>query len=114
MPKLISFQIKVKTGDAGMQEPVSFSINSHVVPFENVKGGTGPGETLECDFEVNSFAHSLTLVGPKKGTWNIREMVVGFKAEHTEPYSVRFGEVTLDETNEVNIWRDPPLPTFDV
>ncbi len=114
MPKLNSFKVKIKTGDAGMDEPVNFSINNHVVPFENVKGGTGPGETFESDFEVNSFAHSLTLVGPKKGAWKIREMEVGFNAEHTEPYSVRFGEVTLDETNQVNIWQDPPLPTFDV
>ncbi len=114
MPKLNSFNIKIVTGDQGMDEPVQFSINSHMVPFENVQGGTGAGQTFEGDFEVNSFAHSLALVGPKKGAWNIREMEVAFNSENTEPYSVRYGEVTLDETNEVNLWQDPPLKTFDV
>lgn len=114
MPKLNRFNIKIVTGDSGMDEPVNFSINSHVVPFENIQGGTGAGQTFEADFEINSFAHSLTLVGPKKGEWNIREMEVGLKSENTELYSVRYGEVTLDGTTEVNLWQDPPLKTFDV
>ena len=29
-------------------------------------------------------------------------------------HAVKFGEVTLDEATEVNIWQDPPLSTFDV
>jgi len=27
---------------------------------------------------------------------------------------VSYGEVTLDESTEVNLWQDPPNPTFDV
>jgi len=114
MPKLNSFNIKITTGEQGMDEAVQFSINSHVVPFDNIQGGTGAGQTFEGDFEINSFAHSLTLVGPEKGKWNIREMEVGFETENIEPYSVRYGEVTLDPTTEVNLWQDPPLKTFDV
>jgi hypothetical protein len=114
MPKLNRLNIKIVTGEQGMDEPVHFSINSHVVPFENIPGGTGAGQTFEGDFEINSFAHSLTLVGPEKGEWNIREMEVSFDSENIEPYSVRYGEVTLDATNEVNLWQDPPLKTFDV
>ena len=91
-----------------------FAINSHTLPFQNVQGGTGPGETFEGQFEVNSFAHSLTLVGPDQGKWDIKKVTVDFNCEYTEPYSVTFGETTLDDTNQLNIWQDPPLPAFEV
>jgi hypothetical protein len=41
-------------------------------------------------------------------------MKVNYECEHTPPYSVTFDAVTLDETTEVNIWQDPPLPIWDV
>lgn len=114
MPKLKSFNVKIETGDSGIDEPVQFSVNGFKVPFDNVKGSTQPGETMEGSYEINSFPHSLTLVGPDKGKWNIKKMCVEYNVESEAPYSVTFGEVTLDETNEANIWQDPPLPTFDV
>ncbi|MBI4385037.1 MAG: helicase [Nitrospinae bacterium] len=114
MPKLRNFRIKIETGDPGTQGPVKFSINSHTLPLENVKGSPAAGQTLEGGFEVNSFAHSLTLVGPEEGRWNIKKMTVDYENEGAPPYLVAFGEVTLDETTEVNIWRDPPLPVYDV
>lgn len=114
MPRLNTFQVTIETGDSGTQGPVKFSINNHQLPLENTRGGVGPGETFQGGFEVNSFAHSLTLVGPQQGRWDIQSLKVDYACENTEPYSVRFGPVTLDETTEVNIWQDPPLPTFDV
>ncbi len=114
MPRLNLFKIKVQTGDPGTPGPVLFNINNHVLPFEKAKGGTGSGELFEGEFEVNSFAHSLTLVGPQEGNWNIKKIQVDYDCENVDPYSVTFGEVTLDDSTEVNIWRDPPLPTFDV
>ena len=113
MPKLNQFKIRIETGNPGMEGLVLFNINSHQIPFENVSGGTGAGEVFEGGFEVNSFAHSLALVGPKKGEWLLRKVTVDYECENAPPYSVEFGEVKLDETTELDIWKDPPLPTFD-
>ena len=114
MPRLLDFKLTIETDDRGTAGPVLFSINNHQVPLENLMGGTGPGETLEGGFSVNSFAHSLTLIGPEAGEWGIKSIKVDYNCENTEPYSVTFGEVTLNDRTEVNIWQDPPLPTFDV
>ena len=114
MPKLNKFKIKIETGDPGTSGPVMFNINNNVLPLENVSGGAESGQVLEGGYEICSFAHSLTLVGPEKGQWNIKKMTVHYENENMEPYTVAFGEVTLDETTEVNIWKDPPLPVFDV
>ena len=114
MPRLNNFKLTIQTGDPGTLGPVLFSINNHQVPLEDVKGGANKGETLEGGFQVNSFAHSLTLVGPEEGSWNIKSIRVDYHCENTDPYFVTFGEVTLDDKTEVNIWQDPPLPTFDV
>lgn len=114
MPKLNSFKVKIETGDQGTPGPILFSINRHNVPFENVTGNTEAGESFEGGFEVNSFAHSLTLVGPEKGEWRIKKISVDFDCEGTQPYSVTYGEVTLDETSQANLWQDPPQPVFDV
>jgi len=43
----------------------------------------------------------------------LRKVIVDYECENAPPYSVEFGEVKLDETTELDIWKDPPLPTFD-
>jgi hypothetical protein len=73
MPKLNSIKVKIETGDQGTPGPVLFSINRHNVPFENVTGNTDAGEVFEGGYAINSFAHSLTLVGPEKGQWDIKK-----------------------------------------
>lgn len=114
MPKLNKFQIHIETGEMGTEGPVHFSINNHKVPFEDTKGGVGPGETFDGSFEIRSFAHSLTLVGPEQGNWKIKKVRMDYDCENTEPYSVTLGEVELDSTTELNIWQEPPLLTWDV
>ena len=114
MPKLNKFRVRLETGDHGMEEPARFSFNSHILPLEDLSGGTKPGETLEGGYDVNSVAHSMALVGPEKGKWSLRKIVVDFEVENTPPYSVEFPAVELDETTELDIWKDPPLLTFDV
>lgn len=104
----------IETGVKGTQGPVMFSINNHQVPLEDLNGGCGSGETIEGGFNVNSFAHSMTLIGPEEGEWEIKTLKVDFVCENTDPYSVTFGPLMLDEKTEVNVWQDPPLPTFDV
>jgi len=114
MPKLNKFKIYIETGNNGIEEPARFCFNSHVLPLEDLSGGTKPGETLEGGYDINSVAHSMTLVGPEKGTWSVKKIKVDFEVENTPPYSVEYSAVELDETNELNIWKDPPLATFDV
>lgn len=114
MPKVNSFRVRIETGEIGTADTVHFNFNNHKLPFENVTGGTGPGEVFEGGFDVNSFAHSMTVVGPERGQWHIKSLTVEIDSESVPPYSVRFGEVTLDETNELNIWQEPPMSTFDV
>jgi len=46
--------------------------------------------------------------------WQIKNITIDYQCESTPPYTVKFGEVLLDDATEVNIWQDPPLPTFDV
>ena len=113
-PLWAKFSIKIETGDQGITEPVKFSINGFPVPFENGVGGTGPGQVFEANYEVNSFPHSLALVGPDKGIWAIKKISMEYHCQDVEPYSGMFGEVTLDETVEVDIWKEPPLPSFNV
>ncbi len=114
MPKLNTFKVKIETGSTGIGEPVRFSINGHTLPFEETKGSTAAGEVFEGEFDINSFAHSLTLVGPDAGEWHINKISVDFDCESTEPYTANFGAVVLNPTNQVNIWQDPPIPAFDV
>ena len=114
MPRVNTFKVTVQTGKQGMSEPVHFNFNNHNMPFENVTGSAESGETFEGSFEVNSFAHSLTLVGPGSGKWEIEKISVEYDCENEKPYTVNFGAVTLDESTEVNIWQDPPVLAFDV
>ena len=48
MPKLNKFRIQIQTGSEGIEEPARFCFNSHVLPLEELSGGTKPGETLEA------------------------------------------------------------------
>lgn len=114
MPRVLTFKVKIETGKQGLNEKVHFNFNNHKLPFENAKGSTEPGENFEGSFDVNSFAHSLTLVGPEKGNWEIEKITVDYDCEGEKPYQVNLGAITLDETTEVNLWQDPPVPAFDV
>ncbi len=114
MPRVNSFKVKVKTGQQGMLEAVHFNFNNHKLAFDNVVGSAESGKNFEGSFEVNSYAHSLTLVGPVKGKWEVENITVEYNIENEKPSEVHFGAVTLDESSEVNIWQDPPVPAFDV
>ena len=85
MPKLNKFKVTIETGETGIGETVRFNINNHTVPFEDTKGGAGAGEIFEGEFDVNSFAHSLTLVGPDAGEWQINKITVDFDCESSKP-----------------------------
>lgn len=114
MPRVNTFKVEITTGETGQPGPVRFDFNGHTMEFQNVKGGTGPGETFEGSFDARSFAHSVALVGPAEGKWAIDKLVITYHADASDPYTVTFGNVVLDDTTALDIWRDKPLPAFDV
>ena len=114
MPRVHSFKVRIETGAQGTAGLVQFNFNSHTMPFETITGSTESGAVFEGRFVVDSFCHSLTLVGPDSGTWDIDAMTVEFECDEMEPYSVHYGAVSLDEATEVNLWRPAPAPIFDV
>ncbi len=114
MPRVNRLQCEIQTGDVGLDGDVVLAFNGHPLGFDGVEGGTGPGETLSGSFSPRSVAHSVTLVGPAEGEWAIDSITVTYELDVGEPYVVRYGAVELDSTNQVNIWAEPPRPTFDV
>ncbi len=114
MPRLESFQIKVKTGERASDRAPRYTINGFTLDFDEMSGGYGPGETFEATGTPDSFPHTLTLCGPDEGEWDIEEMILTYYPFGEEPYTLRFGKVTLDSETDLNIWHRRPQPVFDV
>ena len=116
MPKLDAFTLEIKTGPKGGPERPHFDINGFPLEFDEMKGGTGPGETLKATGSPQSFPHSLALIGPEEGSesWEIDSITATYECSGAEPYTIRMGAVTLDDESNLNIWHEPPTPTFDV
>ena len=114
MPRVNRLQCEIVTGDMGLEGDVVLAFNGHPLTFEGAEGGAAAGETFTGSFSPRSVAHSVTLVGPEDGEWSIDSITVTYELDIGEPYVVRYGAITLDESNQVNIWAEPPRPTFDV
>ncbi len=114
MPRVMSFSAEVKTGDTGTETAVRCCVNGHTVPFEGAEGSTQANEVYSAELEINSFIHSLTIVGPDEGKWLIEGISVTYICDGIEPYTVRFGQIELDDTTDVNIWAEATPPSFYV
>ena len=114
MPRVLSFDLSVKTGSQSTETPVRCCINGHTIELDDATGGTGPNEVLSGSVRIMSFVHTLTLVGPDEGQWQVDGIEVKFHCDGLEPYLVRFGEVTLDQETEVSIWAEPQSSVFYV
>ncbi|MBI1319915.1 MAG: helicase [Candidatus Hydrogenedens sp.] len=114
MPRLESFDMKIKTGERGPNKAPSYEINGFKLDFDEMAGGNGPGETLELSGEPQSFPHSLVLIGPEDGAWDIAEVQLTYQVMGGPPYTVRLGAVTLDGESNLNIWYDRPPKVIDV
>jgi hypothetical protein len=114
MPRLTAFDVTIKTGSQGPSELPKYSINGFELDFDEVKGGVGPGETLEATGSPDSFPHTLLLKGPATGTWQIEELRVTYHPAGEPPYTIRFGPVELDNQSDLNLWHARPLPTVQV
>ena len=114
MPRLQSFDVKIKTGKQGLPEIPAYAINGFVLDFENVKGGVAPGETFEATGRPDSFPHTLHLTGPDEGAWDIDALEITYFPYGEEPYTLSFAPVSLDSASDLNIWHARPEPVFDV
>lgn len=116
MPKLDSFTLEIKTGARRGPEKPIFNINGFPLEFEEMNGSTGAGETLKATGSVFSFPHALALIGPSEGNppWDIESVRATYQCANMEPYIVHMGAATLDDESNLNIWHEPPPPTFDV
>ena len=116
MPKLTQFKLEVKTGTNPGPENPSFSINGFPLEFEETEGTAEVGATFTAVGSPNSFPHSLVLMGPEAGesNWDIESVTATYECANMDPYVVCMGATTLDDNANLNIWHEPPLPTFDV
>lgn len=116
MPKLEQFTVEIKTGARRGPDKPLFNINGFPLEFEDVSGGTASGETLKATGSVFSFPHALAIIGPSEGNepWDIESVRATYQCASMEPYTVNMGAVTLDDESNLNIWHEPPPPTFDV
>ncbi len=114
MPKLITFTLKIRTGEHGLDHSPQYAINGFGLGFDEVKGGTGPGEAAELTGNPESFPHSLLLAGPERGQWDIADIEVTYHCAGEPAYSVRLGKVTLDDHSDLNIWYARPERVIDV
>jgi hypothetical protein len=111
---LQSFSLVVKTGKRGNADVPRYAINGFPLDFDESSGGCGPGEIFQATGNPQSFPHSLLLVGPADGEWDIEETTVTLWLEGAPPYVVRLGAATLDERSDLNLWYDPPLPVYNL
>ena len=114
MPRINRIEITINTGQSGWEGPVCLEFNGHQLPIDLREGSAEAGGHLVGECQPNSFAHSVHLVGPQAGKWDIDELSVTYDVTAGDEYSVRFGAITLDETQSLDIWQERPLPTFDV
>ncbi|PCJ61198.1 MAG: helicase [Candidatus Hydrogenedentota bacterium] len=116
MPKLDTFTLEIKTGAKPGPEVPHFEINGFPLEFDEREGTTEAGGTIVLKGFPHSFPHSLALTGPEEGkeSWEIASILATYECGAMEPYEIRMGAVTLGDDNDLNIWHEPPLPTFDV
>lgn len=115
MPRLDTFTLEITTGNRPGPEKLGFNINGFPLDFDEIEGGTGSGETLNAMGSPQSFPHALALIGPTEGEpWDIESVTVTYNCGGMDAYTVHLGAVTLDDESNLDIWHEPPLPTFDV
>jgi hypothetical protein len=114
MARLETFDLTIKTGESGLGVAPRYEINGFALDFDEIEGGTGPGETLKVTGNPESFPHALALIGPQEGKWDIERIDAVYHPAGGDPYTVCMGAVTLDDATNLNIWHERPQKVFDV
>jgi len=111
MNKVDTVHLVIRSGAVGTSSAVRMRFNGHVVELTRINGGTGPGETFEGQFHVRSVAHSVSLLGPDLGRWEIEGIVARY--EGVEQLTRELGPLALEPGGEADLW-NAPGPTFEV
>ena len=114
MPKLQTFDVRIKTGERAPSKTPRYSINGFMLDFEQTQGGIAKGDVFIATGNPDSFPHTLLLSGPEEGHWDIDELAVTYHCAGEPAYTLRFAGVTLDSESDLNIWHARPEPAFDV
>lgn len=114
MPRLECMRLEIRTGERGLDRAPVYSINGFEIEFDELSGGTGPGETLVAVGYPQSFPHNLVLLGPAEGVWDIAGIEATYEVAGESPYTVRLGGVALDDRSNLNLWYERPAKLVDV
>lgn len=91
------------TPSPGTPVPVRIRINQFVVPLNRLKGDLEPGHTYEGSLDINSVVHSLELMGPPSGRWEIDSMTATFRMDNGS-HVHEMVSISLDANQPTNIW----------
>jgi len=112
MARLLQVRLTITTGTVSTQAPVRVRINGHILPVTCTSGDTRTGGMFQGVADIRSVVHSLELLGPVEGAWEVERVEAFFEMEQGEPYGHEIGPIRLEAGQAVNIWS--ATPTFDV
>jgi hypothetical protein len=113
MPRLDTLKLKIITGKRGPGSIPRYEINSFEIDFDDVTGSNNPGGTLELEGAPQSFPHSLALIGPDQGHWDIESLTATYYTGD-DSHTVNLGSVTLDGETKLNLKYESQAELIDV
>ena len=111
MQKVETLRLRIRTGARGTQDPVRIRFNGHELALVVDAGDTSAGADFEGSFVVSSVAHSVELLGPMTGVWDVDEVVAVY--ENLDPAERRHGPASLAEGQTLDLWNETPA-SFEV
>ena len=111
MQKVETLRIRIRSGARGTLEPVRIRFNGHELALQVDAGDTTPGADFEGSFVVSSVAHSVELLAPSTGVWDLDEVVAVF--EGLDPAERRHGPASLSDGQTLDLWNETPA-SFEV
>lgn len=113
MPRIEQLRVAITTGAVGHHEPVRVEFNGHVLPAIEAVGGAAAGASFDGRFSPRSMSHSIRLLGPSAGAWEVQECRVTLDTG-VEPYTVTFEPFVLQAGEAASLWAERPAIPFDV
>lgn len=113
MGRLEAIALDITTGTHGHSGPVVVDCNGYRFECLDSEGRAAAGQHLEVRLPLRSFAHTLRLLGPAEGRWEVARLSVTYDTG-AEPYTVAFEPFTLEAGDAADLRADRPTPYFDV
>ena len=111
--KIMRLSLELKTGAQGRPDLPQIEFNGHLISLSGVSGGSESEQTLVGYIRPGSVAHTIRLVGPTNGSWDIDALQIAYEGE-TGNWTVEFSSFSLDDETSADIFELPPLPTWEV